>query len=59
MAERRRCCSDNRGTFNLNATLDKIIPENDTNPSDLAYLEQQADSIVLTDALHLLNTYWN
>jgi hypothetical protein len=42
----------------INPTLDRIIPEDDTNPADLAYLEAQAEKVDISPAMALLDTYW-
>jgi hypothetical protein len=43
----------------INPTLDRIVPEDDTNPADLAYLEAQAMQADISPAVALLNTYWH
>lgn len=42
----------------LNPTLDRIVPENDTKPADLKYLERKAATADLTEAERLLKKYW-
>jgi hypothetical protein len=42
----------------LNPTLDRYIPEDDTDPADLAYLEAQANKVDISAAVALLKKYW-
>jgi hypothetical protein len=42
----------------LNPPLAYYIPENDTNPTDLKYLQQQANSCDLSAAELMLKTWW-
>jgi patatin-like phospholipase/acyl hydrolase len=42
----------------MNATLDKIIPENDTNPADLKYMQSLVASADITAPLSVLANYW-
>jgi patatin-like phospholipase/acyl hydrolase len=42
----------------VNPTLDRIVPEDDTHPDDLAYLEAQAASVDISPAVALLDKYW-
>jgi patatin-like phospholipase/acyl hydrolase len=42
----------------LNPTLDRFIPEDDTNPTDLAYLQAQAAQVDIAPAVALLDKYW-
>jgi predicted acylesterase/phospholipase RssA len=44
---------------NLNPTLDMFIPENDTNPADLQYLQDTALEVDFTPAENLLQKYWS
>jgi hypothetical protein len=39
--------------------LDRIIPEDDTNPHDLAYLEAQAAKVDISRAVALVHKYWS
>jgi len=42
----------------VNPTLDRIIPENDTNPADLHYMEALVATYDLGPAEQLLDAYW-
>lgn len=42
----------------LNPTLDRFIPENDTDPDDLDYMAQQAERLDLASAVSLLRAHW-
>jgi hypothetical protein len=43
----------------LNPTLDRLIPEDDTNPRDLAYLKAQAAQVNISAAVRLVRKYWS
>jgi uncharacterized protein len=43
---------------NLNPVLDFFIPENDTDPADLQYLQDKSLEVDFTPAEKLLKTYW-
>jgi patatin-like phospholipase/acyl hydrolase len=42
----------------LNPTLDRYIPENDTDSADLTYLQAQAAAVDVSAAAALVNAYW-
>lgn len=42
----------------LNPTLDRFIPEDDTDPQDLAYLKAQAAKVPIAPAAKLVRRYW-
>jgi patatin-like phospholipase/acyl hydrolase len=43
----------------VNPTLDRIVPEDDTNAADLAYLQAQAQQADISAATTLLKKYWH
>jgi uncharacterized protein len=43
----------------LNPTLDRFIPEDDTNPADLAYLKAQAAKVNISQASKVAGRYWS
>jgi uncharacterized protein len=43
----------------LNPALDHLIPEDDTNPHDLAYLKAQAAQVDISPAVRLVRKYWS
>ncbi len=42
----------------MNPVLDRLIPEYDTNPTDLQYMQQQAADLDISPAVKLLEQYW-
>jgi hypothetical protein len=42
----------------LNPKLDRLIPEDDTNPRDLAYLKARATKVDISHAVALAHRYW-
>jgi uncharacterized protein len=43
----------------LNPALDRLIPEDDTNPHDLAYLKAQSAQVNISPAVRLVRKYWS
>jgi hypothetical protein len=43
----------------LNPTLDRFIPEDDTNPADLGYLKSEAAKVDLSEASQVATRYWS
>lgn len=43
----------------LNPDLDRLIPEDDTNAGDLAYLKRQAAKVDISNAVALADRYWH
>jgi hypothetical protein len=43
----------------LNPTLDRFIPEDDTNPADLGYLKSQAARVDLSQASQVATRFWS
>lgn len=42
----------------MNPVLDRLIPEYDTNPTDLQYMQQQMADLDISPAVKLLEQYW-
>jgi len=42
----------------MNPVLDRLIPEYDTNPTDLQYMQQQMTDLDISPAVKLLEQYW-